>query len=259
MKRYECNAAAFFALCVLASSVASASEPDRAVPEIEWDTTLNFFRFDSDKFLGQRLTVHCPPLERNQSLDGVFGTERYSRETPICLAALHAGKITKEGGTVTIQLAPGEKSYKGSTKNGVTSGDLPATEFSFLFVDKSNRKAADQMQLELIPRIKWDTKFTTTGVAYRNLVGQRFTFRCPAAPSDLRSRLIYGTDRYDFASILCPAALHAGAITTDGGVITVQLDKGGVRLVGSIRNGVETKSKRSGDRTLTFVTKQDAK
>ncbi|MEL6108821.1 MAG: LCCL domain-containing protein [Planctomycetota bacterium] len=259
MKRYECNAAAFFALCVLASSAATAGERDRALPEIEWDTTLDFFRFDSEKFLGQRLTVRCPPLERNQSLDGVFGTDRYSSESPICLAALHAGKITKEGGTVTIQLMPGEESYEGSTKNGVTSGSLPSTKLSFLFVEESNRAAADRMQRELIPRIKWDTKFTTTGFAYRNLVGQRFTFRCPAAPSEMRSRLIYGTDRYDFSSLLCPAALHAGAITTDGGVLTVQLDKGSVRLVGSIRNGVETKSKRSGDRTLTFVTKEDSK
>ena len=100
---------------------------------------------------------------------------------------------------------------------------------------------------------KWDTKFTATGFANRDLVGQRFTFNCPTAPSNFRPRLIYGTDSYAFHSRVCQAAVHAGKITKDGGMVTVQLDPGVANLVGSIRNGIETKDGQSSDRSISFV------
>ena len=53
--------------------------------------------------------------------------------------------------------------------------------------------------------------------------------------------------------MICRAAVHAGKITTDGGLVTVQMDSGNKRLVGSIRNGIETKDGPSGIRALTFV------
>ena len=42
-------------------------------------------------------------------------------------------------------------------------------------------------------------------------------------------------------------------LPTEGGIVTVQLNPGVPQLVGSIRNGVETKSKRGSDRSLSFV------
>ncbi|MDJ0592317.1 MAG: hypothetical protein QNJ72_20375 [Pleurocapsa sp. MO_226.B13] len=42
-------------------------------------------------------------------------------------------------------------------------------------------------------------------------------------------------------------------ITLDGGIVTVQLDPGGSNLVGSIRNGIETKDGQSADRSISFV------
>ena len=234
-------------------ATANAESDARSVPEIKWDTTLRSLQFDSDKFVGQRLTVRCPPAAANQRLDGVHGTDSYPSETALCIAALHAGVITKKGGTVTVQLNPGAPAYKGSQRNGVMTADLPRTPRSIMFVTKSTLAAANKVMMDRIPRIDWDTKFTETGFAHRHLVGQRFTFRCPPAPGDMRSRLVYGTDTYDFASMICRAAVHAGMITTDGGIITVQLNRGVPKLVGSIRNGIETKSKTGGDRSLTFV------
>lgn len=246
-------------LVLLAGSFSFAIDPavtekdSRSNPEITWDTTLRKFQFDADKFIGQRLTVHCPPAPVDLIEDGIFGTDFYPSDSPICLAALHAGKITKDGGTITIQLNAGQSKYSGSQRNGVKSADLPRTGRSIMFVDQSNAAEADRIRLAHIPRVSWDTKFTSTGFAYRHLVGQRLTFQCPAAPSNLKPRLIYGTDHYDFASRVCHAALHAGAITKEGGVVTVQIDPAVSRLVGSIRNGVETKGKGSGDRTISFV------
>ena len=239
----------------VAINEAAAQGNSRSIPEIEWDTTLKKFQFDVDKFIGQRLTVKCPPASVNESFGGVYGTDVYPSNNAICIAALHAGKITKDGGTVTVQLNPGEKEYKGSTRNGVETTDLPGTPRSMTFVDGPGSEAVKKIHLAHIPRIKWDTKFTATGFANRNLVGQRFTFRCPAAPSDMRPRIIYGTDSYDFPSMVCRAAVHAGKITTDGGIVTVQMDPGVKKLVGSIRNGIETKDKgaSSSGRSISFV------
>jgi len=64
---------------------------------------------------------------------------------------------------------------------------------------------------------------------------------------------VYGTDLYDFASVLGSAAVHAGKLALAGGVITVQLDAGVSELVGSIRHGVETRGKGKVDRSLSFI------
>ena len=235
---------------------AAAQSDSRTVPEIEWDTALKKFQFDADKFIGQRLTVECPPASVNESLDGVYGTDSYPSNNSICIAALHAGLIKKNGGEVTIQLNPGESEYKGSSRNGVETADLPGTPRSMTFVGGPKSKETNEIHLAHIPRIKWDKKFTTSGFAYRRLVGQRFTFRCPAARSDTLPRLVYGTDSYDFSSVVCRAAVHAGKITAEkGGIVTVQIDPGVKKLVGSIRNGVETKGKgASGSgRSISFV------
>ena len=235
------------------SGVCAAQDDSRVVPEIDWDTTLRRFQFDADKFVGQRLTVLCPPAPVGQSYEGVYGTDRYPSESSICIAALHAGLITDAGGTVTLQLNPGESDYQGSERNGVQTGTLPATARSIMFVDPADSEEADKLRQPHIPRITWETRFTRSGFGYRDLVGQQFTFQCPPAPHDLRPRILYGTDSYDFASTICLAALHAGKVTKEGGVVTVQIDRGVPRLVGSIRNGVETKSKMGRDRSISFV------
>ena len=248
---------AFLALCFLTcistGDQALAEDNSASLPTVEWDTTINHFQFDADKFLGQRLTVNCPPLPLNQSLEGIFGTDVYPSESSICVAALHAGVITKDGGIVTIQLNPGEPQYSGSERNGVKTLDLPRTRRSIAFVDDSNAKTLDQIHLTHLPRIDWDTKFTATGFARRNLVGQSFSFRLPAAPKNMKPRIVYGTDSYAFASLVGRAAMHAGKLSSEGGVVTVRIDSGVPKLVGSIRHGVETKTKGGSDRSISFV------
>ena len=247
-------------LSVASCSIAAGAETDglpthnaRVVPEIEWDTAIKHFQIDSDKFLGQRLTVMCPPAPRGVSLSGLSGTDRYPSESSICVAALHAGMMSKDGGIVTLQLVPCKSKYEASARGDVTSSALPPTPRSIRFVDPTNLDEADKERFDLLPRIKWDTKFTSTGFARRNLVGQQITLRCPPAPANLKPGLVFGTDRYEFSTRVAVAALHAGAISKDGGLITIQIDPGVESFVGSIRNGVETKSKGGSDRSLTFV------
>ena len=133
------------------------------LPEVEWDTNLSFFQFDSDKFLGQRLSVSCPAGSVAGSDGAVHGSDVYSSKSPICVAAVHAGQITEAGGVVTVQLEPGQDAYQGSFRNGVETADLPGTKRSMIFVSKETMSAADESRSSHISNIKWDTKFTRTG------------------------------------------------------------------------------------------------
>lgn len=61
----------------------------------------------------------------------VWGTDIYTAASAICAAALHAGVIPPSGGTVRVIAAPGQASYAGSARNGVTSEPHGAAPRSF--------------------------------------------------------------------------------------------------------------------------------
>lgn len=54
----------------------------------------------------------------------VWGTDIYTHDSSVCLAAAHAGVITlADGGMIQVTMLPGEKEYTGSERNGVTTVD----------------------------------------------------------------------------------------------------------------------------------------
>jgi hypothetical protein len=91
---------------------------------------------------GDRYKFYCPANGPDlKSFDSrVYGTDKYSDDSPICVAAIHAGLITlQSGGTVSIQVQrPGEAYYRGSTQNGIASRDYDnrpnPTAGSFWFI-----------------------------------------------------------------------------------------------------------------------------
>lgn len=242
----------FAALGVFLAPPVLASD-DRTPPSIEWDDTISKFQADADKFIGQRITFSCPYRAPGSDDEPLYGTSIYPSEAPLCLAAKHAGLITDEGGTATVQLNPGAERYEGTAAHGVTSADLPASERSVVFVTGATEASANATRAPHLPRLKWDQRFTHTGLANRDLIGQRFAFVCPPAPAPLPVGRVVGTDTYAFATPLCLAAMHAGVVTQQGGPITVLMGKGSMKLQGSTRNGVSSKSGSSGIRSLTFV------
>lgn len=247
-------AAGLLALCVVGWTNAATPAPS-APPsplEVEWNTVLGKLQVDSDKFVGQRFMLRCPARTVRDADEPVFGTDRYTSDSPLCVAGVHAGAVDRAGGVVVVQLNPGVDAYAGSSRHGVQSQGFPATQRSISFVDAAVASLPDGVQRDYAPRLKWDTKFTTTGLANRDLVGQRFAFMCPAASGNLAGRRVYGTDTYAFNSYVCQAAVHAGRITHDGGFVLVQMHEGTSRLRGSIRHGIESKGGSGGSRTLTF-------
>lgn len=91
-----------------------------------WNTSAGMVRFEA----GKTYKFKCPPAGKESS---VWGTDTYTLDSSICTAAVHAGKLTLEsGGPVTIELRPGESTYKGSTRNGITTNNYGPYGSSFV-------------------------------------------------------------------------------------------------------------------------------
>jgi phage baseplate assembly protein gpV len=83
--------------------------------DIDWSSTA----MEMGDWTGTQTELTCPP---NGSEEPVWGTDTYTDGSSICTAAVHAGLITfEDGGTVNIEIRPGQSSYPGSSRNGVAT------------------------------------------------------------------------------------------------------------------------------------------
>lgn len=82
--------------------------------------------------VGEILTYTCPS---DQSVGGtIWGTDVYTSDSSVCVAAMHRGHVTqRDGGTVTILILGSQPVYTGSSRNGVVSSDYPDWGRSFAF------------------------------------------------------------------------------------------------------------------------------
>ena len=91
-----------------------------------WNTSASMVTFEN----GKTYKFNCPAGGKESA---VWGTDIYTLDSSICNAAVHAGKLASEsGGSVTIELRPGESSYKGSTRNGIKTNDYGQYGQSFV-------------------------------------------------------------------------------------------------------------------------------
>jgi hypothetical protein len=91
-----------------------------------WNTSASMVSFEA----GKTYKVQCPSGGKESA---VWGTDIYTLDSSICNAAVHAGKLKLEsGGSVTIELRPGESSYKGSKRNGIETNDFGQYGQSFV-------------------------------------------------------------------------------------------------------------------------------
>jgi hypothetical protein len=104
------------------------SQPPASTGGSGWTATAKDLRGRNN----QRFRFTC---EANGSLGRIWGTGVYTDDSSVCTAGVHAGLITRaSGGTVVIEIRPGQSSYTGSTRNGVTSGNWSGWYGSFVFV-----------------------------------------------------------------------------------------------------------------------------
>jgi hypothetical protein len=178
---------------------------------------------------GQRFVFECPSYGVVSSL---WGTDTYTDDSSVCTAALFEGRITLAGGgTVTIEIRPGQSSYTGSTRNGVRSADWGSWGGSFVVVAATPRA----------PGIGEGGKtWSDNATRFRTWIGARFAYTCP--PNGTPGN-VWGTDVYTDDSSVCTAAVHAGLITlARGGRVVIEMRGGQDSYRGTKRNGIESQS-----------------
>jgi hypothetical protein len=94
------------------------------------------------------------------------------------------------------------------------------------------------------PRLEQSEEIIEAGCSFNagqilGEVGSRHRVSCPRFCEDEGG--LWGTDVYSADSWVCRAAIHAGYLTRDGGVIVVIIEPGRPSYQGSTRNGVTSK------------------
>ncbi len=102
-------------------------EADDVTP-IVWNTPASMLTYEN----GKTYKFKCPAGGKEST---IWGTDVYTADSSVCTAAVHVGMIKFEsGGTVTIELRPGESSYRGTLRNSVKSNDYGAYAHSFVLI-----------------------------------------------------------------------------------------------------------------------------
>ncbi|MEM7182641.1 MAG: LCCL domain-containing protein [Spirochaetota bacterium] len=79
--------------------------------------------------LGDTLKITCPA----NCGGSVWGVKSYTSDSAICAAAIHSGKISKSGGSATLEVVSGQDKYEGSEKNGIKSRSWGKWKSGFIF------------------------------------------------------------------------------------------------------------------------------
>ncbi|MFC8142974.1 LCCL domain-containing protein [Streptomyces paradoxus] len=96
---------------------------------IAWSKTAEEYRGQ----VGKKLTFECLPGGEAMS---IWGTGRYTDDSSICTAGVHAGEFSfKNGGVISIVISGSHSNFEGTTQNGVTSEDYAEWPGSFVIVD----------------------------------------------------------------------------------------------------------------------------
>ena len=109
--------------------------------------------------------------------------------------------------------------------------------------------AADAAQTASVPAMtaSWETAV----MEYRDRVGARVAFDCPAGGSEYT---IWGTDVYSDDSSVCTAGVHMGLISfARGGRVVLQIKPGQSRYTGTMRNGVQSEPYDAWEGSFSFV------
>ena len=162
---------------------------------------------------GDVIAGYCPP---GSMTGAVWGTDIYTTDSSVCAAARHAGVVGAEGGRVEARIAPGCDSYRGTSRNGVSTNEWGTYPTSFYFDSVSDGTCPPLED-------KTDVTIVTCG-------------------ADGFDGTVWGSGPYTGDSSVCAAARHAGVIGPDGGVVQALHSPGCDAYPASRNNGVQTVS-----------------
>ena len=186
------------------------------------------------KSLGQEvsaLSCYC----EGEPEGSVWGTEIYTNDSSICMAAKHAGLFNGERTELRIELAEGCRVYLASEKNGVSSGSWGPWNGSFFFPQLGNASCVELAQIATAEFLPEDGSCPSSLLALR---GRNESFSCSCTAEASQTGSVWGDGRYTDDSSICAAALHAGVISSSGGEVKLHLAEGCESYQGSTRNNV---------------------
>lgn len=187
---------------------------------------------------GAALTCRCAAEET--AVGSVWGSGRYTADSSICRAAVHAGAISAAGGSVTLYAGGRCEKFTGTNRNGVATSDWGAYDRTFAFREAVPCSGESPGALPACPG---------RGVDVEDRPGAcGLECSCPAEATGP----VWGSDRYTADSSICAAARHAGAVRASGGPVAVFLGDRCESFQGSTRNGVQSSEWGAYDATFGF-------
>ncbi|MDW4549440.1 LCCL domain-containing protein [Defluviimonas sp. D31] len=85
---------------------------------------------------GDPIECLCTPeIRQIEGTVKLYGSGPYDSVSNICIAAVHAGVTTLEGGPVRVIPRPPQSSFKGTLANGVYSEDWSSSKFNTFDVE----------------------------------------------------------------------------------------------------------------------------
>jgi hypothetical protein len=176
----------------------------------------------------------------------IFGNGRYSPSSSLCVAALHAGVLTRPGDAVTFWRQPDCPRLWGSAANGVVSQNeaSPTATFSF---------TAEPPPCPPPPSASADLEPCPTLFSKElEAMPEGSTFDCTCEYTRYREGSLWGTRVYYIGSSVCDAAQHAGMVDRKGSTVTVFLGGECDRFRGSKSCGKVSESRRKPGRSMAF-------
>jgi serine/threonine protein kinase len=167
----------------------------------------------------------------------LWGTDIYTDDSLLKSVVVHAGILRSgEEGIVKVTILPGQDSYVGSIRNGITSGSWEAFEGSYRVeaTGLKGRRITPRLPAGAVvrpdPGVLSGIRANEGDVFYVEIVGQQ-------------GNSIWGTDIYSDDSPISTAVLHAGVLKPgDRGIVKLTILPGQQSYEGSTRNGIMSQS-----------------
>uniref|UniRef100_A0A671XRA7 Cysteine rich secretory protein LCCL domain containing 2 n=1 Tax=Sparus aurata TaxID=8175 RepID=A0A671XRA7_SPAAU len=201
----------------------TTAKPTPITQNIKCETRLR------DKCRGATCNRYKCPANCLNKKGKVWGTLFYDVQSSICRAAIHFGAIDNNGGVVDITRMDKFPFFVRATKNGIES--------------LSKYKASNAFVVAKVEELTADCYTTVAEIC----PFKKPSTNCPRirCPSNCKTQPSYwspvvGNNIYTDSSSICKAAIHAGVISADGGLVDVlPLDKR-KNYVGVLKNGIQS-------------------
>lgn len=193
----------------------------------------NYTNFPMD---GPALTCGCSAEQAKEGAT-IWGTNPYQYYSSLCRAALHAGAITAGGGTIIVTPKAKVPFFPAVRRNGIDAASTGGAD-GFTVAATDGSKVVGPFEIK--------DNALTLDVCPSNYTGfpdDAPVLTCGCSAEQVKDGgTIWGTNPYQNYSSLCRAAVHAGAIKPNGGMIVVKPVREAPFYPSVTKNGIDSAS-----------------